>query len=97
MHSWGEFVDFPTLLDEFQSWLSTKGAASKIWVHSWRMVTPDAKLFNISDLSLSLEGQLGKCSIVIKSRHGSEVFRWNTLSSSDGIAEITEGTSSGDN
>jgi len=44
------------------------------------MVTPDAQLFDISDLALSLEGQLGKSSIVIKSRHGSEVFRWNTLS-----------------
>lgn len=44
------------------------------------MVTPDAQLFDISDLGFSLKGQLGKSSIVIKSRHGSEVFRWNTLS-----------------
>ena len=81
LHSWGEFLDFPVIVDEGQSWLSTDGAVSNIWVHSWRVVTPDAELLDVGDLGLRLEGQLGKGSVVIESGHGSEVLGWDSLGS----------------
>jgi len=46
----------------------------KHWHHCWRVITPDAQVFNISNFAVSFLSNLSKCSVMIQLSHGSEIF-----------------------
>jgi len=79
LNSWGELVDLPVIIDEAEGALATDRALSHIWVHRWRVVTPDAQLLNIGHLRARLQSELSQCSVVVQTCHGREVLLWNTL------------------
>ena len=79
LDSWGEFVLDPVGGDESWSRFSSAGSVSNIWVHGWRVVSPNGKLLDILNLGSGLESKLGHSSVLIKSSHGSELVGVDTL------------------
>ena len=80
LNSWGELLGSPAGINERLSILSTNSAVSDIWVHCWRVVSPDGHLLDISHGGSSLECKLSKGSVMIESSHGSEIFSWKVWS-----------------
>ena len=80
MHSWGELVINPLLINKVKSILSVDSGGSNVGVHGGRVVSPDSYFLNVSDLGSSLESKLADCSVVIKSSHCGEVLCGEILS-----------------
>lgn len=48
LDSWGEFVGCPAGINERLGLLSCNSGVSDIWVHGWRVVSPDGHFLDIS-------------------------------------------------
>ena len=97
LNSWGELIGSPAGINEGLCILSTNGAVSDIWVHSWRVVSPNGHLLDVSHGGSSLKCKLGKGSVMIESGHGSEVFSWKIWSVSLANQRISVGWVTNDN
>lgn len=51
----GEFILDPGSVDHAESILSLDGGVSDVWVHSWRVVSPDGHLLDVGDFGSSLK------------------------------------------
>lgn len=76
LDSWGELVLDPAGVNEGLGSLSGNLGVSDVWVHGWRVVSPDSHVLDVGHLGSGLEGELGECSVVIESGHGGEVLSW---------------------
>ena len=71
LYSWYEYFNFPVLWNKVVSSFSFNSAVSNIWVHGWRMISPDRHFMDIIYFWVGLKSKLSKCSVVIKSGPGS--------------------------
>ena len=74
LNSWGELIGGPAGINKRFSILSTDSSVSDIWIHGWRVVSPDSHLFDISHGRSSFQSELSKSSVVIESGHSCEVL-----------------------
>lgn len=75
----GESLFIPFLAYLGNSRLTLYGAVSKVREHSRRVVTPDAELFDVSELAPGLEAELAEGSVVVQPRHRSPIFLGHTF------------------
>lgn len=80
LDGWDEFLTEPFLIDQSGGLLALDGGVVDVWVHGWRVVTPDAEVVDIGDLRVSLVGELVEGTEMVEHGHGGEVLTWDAWS-----------------
>src|SRR5690606_12275228 len=88
-NSWKEYVFVPSCIVDFVfQAFAVYASKTVVSIHCWRVVTPNSHVFDVRNCNTRFLSKLSQGTVVVKTQHCCEVFRWKVWSRSHSDVSI---------